>query len=879
MNYLTNRLAELGVSPEQNSFQTHYEGHPQSLVYFSEDKAGNIEIIYRNLDGSLQVCGNANGKEKPFVQKRLHPDNVPAETKMKYQAPTGAGMRLFYSPKIIQAFQQSEPLELLVITEGAFKAFKADMHGLPCVGSMGIHTLNDKKGEKRLNQELKELIDRCEPQAILFLFDSDLYTLSGKEGLPDSQRPYSFFKAANNFKHLVKFAEIDMYFGHICSEKEKMGLDDLLIRHQGAETEVLEDLRKAYLDSEGKGQYFQCHNLSGLSDAKLKALFGLENEEAFYQKYQAQIEHKFRLYRKVYSVADGRVTLAEIHFDKPKINERDGVFWKWVNKKEERLSNFTFTCLYQIYHPQNGASRVIKAKNIDGIEAIFEISVKEMGSNQSFQIKLEEAGPFFWKGTQADLGEVKEVKCRHVPFARSISTMGYDPETQAYVFANGAWKEGLLHPPDQFGVIRLGNIFLHVPGQGDWGMTQQFDYQHISKFQYIEAPLELADWVKQVFHVYQMNGHYGICFWMSCVFRDLIFTRVNFFPLLFTFGKKGSGKSKFMLLFQLLFGKPQDKMNLGNPSTMKGKLRRFGQFRNAMLAVDEYKNSLPANILEMLKAVYDGDGYERAVKSYDNRTQVSSIFTGLMISGQEMPTGEEALLTRVILLSSFVSEWSESEIEAFESLHKKSKVGISGFTANLWDFRSLVEQHYDSYFEAIGRDLRQLLSEQQNPPIVPDRLIVNYASILSILVLLIEKASFPYPVSRQEMLNDAVIRIIDQAGLVESNDSVQDFWRIIPSLIYEGTLKESILYRIDPQEDILYIRYNEVFNLFVEKWRRLHGSTPVSLSTLRKYLENSTAYLGTKATRLGPGHSPKRCMSFTYSTLEIDLNFGDHLQF
>ena len=71
---------------------------------------------------------------------------------------------------------------------------------------------------------------------------------------------------------------------------------------------------------------------------------------------------------------------------------------------------------------------------------------------------------------------------------------------------------------------------------------------------------------------------------------------------------------------------------------------------NALAHIDEYKNDLDPKVIEFLKGLWDGTGRSRMNMDLDKKKEVTAVDAGIILSGQEMPTADIALFSRLIFL-------------------------------------------------------------------------------------------------------------------------------------------------------------------------------------------------------------------------------------
>lgn len=262
--------------------------HDEMLIYYY-DLYGN-QVYY-----SASSRGNPS---RPYVRVRwsvpsLHLDKNGKGT--KYQTPFGAKARFYIPQKIRDAFENKTPIETLVIQEGEKKAEKACKHGIMSLGIQGIYNIGT--AQTGVFSELQYIIQACDVKNVVLLFDADWDDISSKctNGDYVDRRPKQFANAAVKFRQyvqslLAKGINIDVWIGHINSDRDK-GIDDLLQNTLKChEDEFVEDLRRAMLAHDGRGTYVDCHKVSTYSDFKIFDLFGLNSFETFFERHREQLE-------------------------------------------------------------------------------------------------------------------------------------------------------------------------------------------------------------------------------------------------------------------------------------------------------------------------------------------------------------------------------------------------------------------------------------------------------------------------------------------------------------------------------------------------------------------------------------------------------------
>jgi hypothetical protein len=306
-SYFNSRIhQQLKITDKQNQIRLKSQTGTESIhEIFSEDKNGNIRILMYRLNRELiQYDHPKASPERPSIYNdrtqnyyitRLHPDNVKGEmtsggsSGAKYLIPKGKGTYPFIPPPVMDKYEKKQKIKTLVLTEGAFKAFKGAIYGLDIIGLTSITHYRDKK-TKELHSDILKIIKSCNVQNLIMLYDGDCLDISEKAIEQEKdlyKRPYGFFASARNINDLLKDYDINFYFAHIKTKeiKEKpKGLDDLLIIREGHEKAIISELRSF----SKKGTYFHKINITH-SQKALQRYLHISKVESFYEYHCQKI--------------------------------------------------------------------------------------------------------------------------------------------------------------------------------------------------------------------------------------------------------------------------------------------------------------------------------------------------------------------------------------------------------------------------------------------------------------------------------------------------------------------------------------------------------------------------------------------------------------
>ncbi len=293
----------LGVTPEHNSIDLWaFDAKTGKDVLlprpiFTETAKG-IEILLYNLERrTIRIGKDGSNIKKDYSITRLQQPIVkPNGDTIKYLMPKGQATLPFFPPALLRAYDAQEQIPVLYITEGYFKAFKACMHGIACVGVPSITCMKDRETGKLYGDVLK-LIQTCKVQRLVWLVDGDCRNLTAKEitdGIDLYQRPRNFFNTVAQFADLTSSLDESCirYFAHINSDEiegKPKGLDDLLCALPGKLEDITDEAHSFDKISTGwyNGTYFVKTNIS-YNIGKVRKYFHLDSVDNFYHFYAEQ---------------------------------------------------------------------------------------------------------------------------------------------------------------------------------------------------------------------------------------------------------------------------------------------------------------------------------------------------------------------------------------------------------------------------------------------------------------------------------------------------------------------------------------------------------------------------------------------------------------
>lgn len=544
----------------------------------------------------------------------------------------------------------------------------------------------------------------------------------------------------------------------------------------------------------------------------------------------------------------------------------------YANRRKEttfnKISNFVIRPLYLI-KSKTDPKRLFEVKNVHGKKYILDIPAKSMVSLSEFQVFCESQGNFLFEGNRVEFINVKRKLYDLTKDAEEIKTLGWQSDG-FYAFANGSFGDK-FRKVDEHGIIKhlvnkgkneAEEKYFFIPAMSNIYKDEKDQFELEKKFVYVNRPdVSFSQWSQLFYKTYRDNGIIAMAFYLSSLFRDLIYSKFKFFPHLFHFGPAGTGKSTLSWSIQFMFGLERKPFML-NSGTAVGFYRTFAQFRNAVVWFDEYKNTIDFKRIQDLKSAYDGAGHVKgewsASGGSSNRTITTAVESACNISGQELPNSDNALFKRVILLQYYQTTFSSEEKEDLSTLINMQEKGLSHITAEFTKYRRKVEELYFSVFDSVEIEL---LDRMNNDPFIETRIVKNMAVIATTFKIL--ENEFPWPWKWDELLNAMVANIKDQNTLISNAKETNQFWEVIEFCISQGDLKENSDYKIEHQssvtvtinggkvekrlpklQKVIYIRMSTFHPKYMEALKRQGEKKGMDRGSLIHYLSHSPGYIG-----------------------------------
>ena len=524
-----------------------------------------------------------------------------------------------------------------------------------------------------------------------------------------------------------------------------------------------------------------------------------------------------------------------------------------------RISNFIMEPLFHIEDEANG-TRIFRMRNMYNVCRVIELKESELCSLSNFQQKVGSLGNYVWLAKIDKLNRVKEYLYSKTDTAERIRKLGWNANEGFFAFGNGILTDGTFREVNELGIVRgVNNKAFYIPATSKIYIHNQeiFQFERLIIHENRNG-VRLYDYVSQLTDVFGENASIAFCYLLSTLFRDVVFRRTRHFPILNLFGEKGTGKTTLATSLQSFFLHGVDPPNLGVTS-VPAMNDRVSQAVNTLVVLDEYKNDLDIRKIAYLKGLWGGGGQTKKNTSTDGMAAQTIVSTGVILSGQDKPTQDMALYTRVIFLAFSKTSFNQTEKKHYENLVALCNLGLTHLTVEVLNHRELFEKNFPEIYSITKRELTTKLENET----IHDRIFGNWVIPLATFRTL--ETVIDVPFSYTELFETAVRGIRNQNELAQESSEIADFWNMLQGFQTSGKCIDRAHYRIrymksfrplSEKEDmvfqearpILYLNMAAVASLFSS--RNMNATANRSnWSTIMSYLKSHVSYLGLKQDR------------------------------
>lgn len=540
---------------------------------------------------------------------------------------------------------------------------------------------------------------------------------------------------------------------------------------------------------------------------------------------------------------------------------RDNCYYTIGSEEEDPviISNFVMEPMFHIGDDNNG-TRIFILKNEAGDRRLLEIRESEMCSLSAFQQKVGTLGNFIWLAKIEKLNRVKRYLYAKTDTAERVRKLGWDSINDFFAFGNGILTEGTFFQVDDMGIVRGSNgKAFYIPATSKMYRNNPEIYQFERLMVHENrSGVSMRVFAEKLISVFGENARIALCYLFATVFRDVIFRRTRHFPILNLFGEKGTGKTTLATSLQSFFIHGIDPPNLGVTS-VPAMNDRVSQAVNTLVVFDEYKNDLDIRKIAYLKGLWGGGGQTKKNTNTDGMATQTIVSTGIALCGQDKPTQDMALYTRVIFLTFTKTSFNQTERVRYEDIVTLCNMGLTHLAVELLKYRSLFEKNFPEAYAMSKRELATKLGDVT----VHERIFGNWVIPLATYRSLETVLDLPF--SYADLFDTAVKGVLNQNELAQESSEIGDFWNMLQGFQTTGKCVEGVHFNIrylrkfrplSVSEDIefrearpvLYLNAAAISPLFSGRGNNATSARSY-WSTIMSYLKSHNSYLGLKQDR------------------------------
>ena len=504
--------------------------------------------------------------------------------------------------------------------------------------------------------------------------------------------------------------------------------------------------------------------------------------------------------------------------------------------------------------------KLLKIKNVFGLEKIFDAPSESVDSQQRFTTILSNNGNFIYTGDSREFVNLKRYLFDKMGVGRKIEVLGHQPEG-FWVWNNLVQLyDGTTIAIDENGLFVHDKVSYYVPSANKIYRKNPFKFDGQKRFRVNQAKVTFHTFGKKAMEVHREHAISGMLFAIASLFQDIVVHKLGNFPIIFLYGPGGSGKDQLAEMIQSFVGIPQEAQNIeGGASTVKAKVIELSQFFNGISQYSEYKRG-DDKVDGIFKGIWDRNGYKRGNITSKIALETVPILSSAILTGNDYP-GQEPLIQRLFANEINKNEFTEAEGKSYDEFKDMCSNGYSSYSVELLKHRKRFIAEFQNKF----RMFRQSFSVQ-----VPDaktRMISN-ASVLG-ATYMIFKDIVEFPFTGFEMEAHFKNCIEKQMRKLQSESIINKWWDcFLYGIKSPEQMKLIIAEDFKLEGRALSFHFNQVFIKMSQLWFVIHKEAIPGKTFLMDQLKSSEAFVNyhDKGLKMAPGRKVK-----TSSGYEMDL--------
>lgn len=550
----------------------------------------------------------------------------------------------------------------------------------------------------------------------------------------------------------------------------------------------------------------------------------------------------------------------------------------WIMKKNEKRSTFYSVSNFEIsilQHLQDEKFpiKLVRLKNTHKSERVFDIPADGINTLQKLDNVLSNQGNFRFHGNSHDFNLLKRYLLDKMGTGKKIEVLGWQEKGNFWVWNNKInLCNGKYLEIDKYGCFNHEGKSYYIPSANKFNEDNEYQYESQKKFIVVESSNNIKDFIAKAIEVHRDNAISAILFTISSLFSDIVFNKTGGFPILFLYGKFGSGKTQLAKCCQSFFGKPQDALNLENgTSTKVAHIRELSQFKNSISHLAEYK---PGNrdIDGTLKGIYDRNGYKRGVKESNRGTDSVPIESTALLTGNYYPN-DEALISRLNWLELQENEFSPEGKKKYQELDFLIDQGVSCFSDQLLCKRDIYISAFYQYYKEYTLCLPELIGTNIS------RLSQNLAILMTTYKIFEKENIFPF--TENEVIEHFKKCTELQKSKLKSADMLTKWWDCFliccKSSSSENKLSANTDYKLDG--NTISFPIGNVYSKVQRQWFLQYRENIPAQPTISEALKKDKCFQGVKNVRIKTGGIPLSSFVIDIEQTNMFSEFLEHYNY
>ena len=498
------------------------------------------------------------------------------------------------------------------------------------------------------------------------------------------------------------------------------------------------------------------------------------------------------------------------------------------------ITNFSLEIITHM-EDEKISAYLVRMVNVRGRRRVFDAPTDMLLSPMNLKKWALGKGNYTFTGSQMDFDRLVSKLLNEMGEGQKIDVLGWQTETRVFAMNDALiTAKGEVLEYDEYGCCEINGAAYYVPSANRLYRRNPYRFLPQKRFRYVDSGIRFEQIAAKLVQVHREHGMIGLVFIVAGLFSDRVFAQHGFFPMAFLYGEPSTGKSHMSKVIQHFLGDPQEAMQVTGKSTDKAKIRKFAQFVNGLVVLEEFSNSIGDAGFQWLKGLNDRNGYERGTIDSNFGTDNVPITSAVILTGNDYPQND-ALLTRLVVIEMLKNTFSEKEKNAFAELTDLMEKGYSSVIAQLYAHRDAFDEEYKQHYREALVDMTQALTLQG---VSLERMVQNPSVLMAVYRFFENRVQ--WPMTRVEFQAALVQAMVAQNNKRDTGGDVAKWWTCIQAAIKAQDLMAGEDFKIDG--DNFYIRFNDCHEQYMLYHSKIYHAMGHVAATMRTKLEKSPAF-------------------------------------